>query len=73
MKDFFKSMLNDYIGNFDIKIDNENDLFVFLGLIFFKKFLLKEEFIKEKSEFIRFVEKIKEIFEKFENKEVVKF
>ncbi|WAM35422.1 hypothetical protein [Caldicellulosiruptor acetigenus] len=72
MKDFFKSMLNDHIGNFDIKIDNENDLFAFLGLIFSKKPLSKEEFIKEKSEFIRFVEKIKEIFEKFENKEAVK-
>lgn len=72
MKDFFKSMLNDHIGNFDIKIDNENDLFAFLGLIFSKKPLSKEEFIKEKSEFIRFVEKIKEIFEKFENKEAAK-
>ena len=72
MKDFFKSMLNDHIGNFDIKIDNENDLFAFLGLIFSKKPLSKEEFIKEKSEFIRFVEKIKEIFEKFENKEADK-
>ncbi len=72
MKDFFKSILNDHIGNFDIKIDNENDLFAFLGLIFSKKPLSKEEFIKEKSEFIRFVEKIKEIFEKFENKEAVK-
>ncbi|ADQ07470.1 conserved hypothetical protein [Caldicellulosiruptor hydrothermalis 108] len=72
MKDFFKSMLNDHIGNFDIKIDNENDLFAFLGLIFSKKPLSKEEFIKEKSEFIRFVEKIKEIFERFQNKEAVK-
>ncbi|ACM60077.1 hypothetical protein B0S90_1266 [Caldicellulosiruptor bescii] len=72
MKDFFKSMLNDHIGKFDIKIDNENDLFAFLGLIFSKKPLSKEEFIKEKSEFIRFVEKIKEIFERFQNKEEVK-
>jgi len=72
MKDFFKSMLNDHIRNFDIKIDNENDLFAFLGLIFSKKPLSKEEFIKEKSEFIRFGEKIKEFFERFQNKEAVK-
>jgi len=72
MKDFFKSMLNDHIRNFDIKIDNENDLFAFLGLIFSKKPLSKEEFIKEKSEFIRFGEKIQEFFERFQNKEAVK-
>uniref|UniRef100_A0A7C5Z2W3 Flagellar hook-length control protein FliK n=1 Tax=Caldicellulosiruptor owensensis TaxID=55205 RepID=A0A7C5Z2W3_9FIRM len=72
MKDFLKGMLNDHIRNFDIKINNENDLFAFLGLIFSKKPLSKEEFIKEKSEFIRFVEKIKEFFERFQNKEAVK-
>ncbi|ADQ04329.1 hypothetical protein Calow_0759 [Caldicellulosiruptor owensensis OL] len=72
MKDFLKGMLNDHIRNFDIKINNENDLFAFLGLIFSKKPLSKQEFIKEKSEFIRFVEKIKEFFERFQNKEAVK-
>ncbi|WPX09702.1 hypothetical protein [Anaerocellum danielii] len=72
IKDFFKSIIENHMGNYDVKIDNENDLFAFLGLIFSKKPLSKEEFIREKSEFIRFVDKINKILEKFGNKEADK-